>query len=180
MHPSILGKIIIVDFEDSFTYNIANILFPHERRIMVISHDVFFSETIHELKNSLEKHAVILGPGPGHPESFRPYFVDVCALLEDPKIYLMGICLGHQVMALAHGLEINYSETQMHGQSVEIEFEGQMRTVQRYNSLAVFNKEGKEEHTRVYPQGISYQFHPESVGTEDNILFFYPIFKFLT
>jgi anthranilate/para-aminobenzoate synthase component II len=57
-------KIIIIDFEDSFTYNIANILFSHERKISVLPHREFFT-SMDCLIDVREKIAVILGPGPG-------------------------------------------------------------------------------------------------------------------
>ena len=44
---------------------------------------------------------------------------------------------------------------------------GNLKTVQRYNSLAVFNDDNIEIETLTLDNGVTYQFHPESVGTID-------------
>jgi anthranilate/para-aminobenzoate synthase component II len=98
--------------------------------------------------------------------------------MKNENIYVMGICLGHQIMARAHGHVVKKSKAQMHGQSVEIFFNGISTRVQRYNSLAVFSEEN-EINICEYKNAISYQFHPESVGTLQNDLFFYDLLKFI-
>lgn len=177
LHQSMLDKITIVDFEDSFTYNIANVLFPFEKNIEVVGHRDFFRDT-KLLLNTSGKKAIIFGPGPGHPEEYRKYFEQIKTLMADENIYVMGICLGHQMMALAHGYKIKKSIEQIHGQSVEIFFNGISTRVQRYNSLAVFVDEN-EINICEYKQAISYQFHPESVGTIQNDIFFERLLAFI-
>lgn len=174
-----LDKIVIVDFEDSFTYNIANVLYPFEKSIKVISHEEFFAKTMFEISHSSSKLAVILGPGPGHPEDYRAYFKDIKTLMGLSHIYLLGICLGHQLMALVDGCHINYAKEQMHGHAVDLDFEGVKLKVQKYNSLAVF-RDGAEVDICRYHNGISYQFHPESIGTQNNQLFFRELIRFIS
>lgn len=169
-------KIIIIDFEDSFTYNIANILFPFEKKIKVVSHNDFFNDPDFISKN--ERQAIILGPGPGHPQDYQKYFEQIKSLMDNDNIYLMGICLGHQMMAMIHGYEVKKSFNQLHGQSVEIFFNGISTRVQRYNSLAVVI-ENNEINICEYKNAISYQFHPESVGTLQNDIFFKDLLNFI-
>jgi anthranilate/para-aminobenzoate synthase component II len=172
-----LSKIIIVDFDDSFTYNIASTLYPFEADCSVIHHRKFF-EIIKDHKFSDQKIAIVLGPGPGHPNEYQQYFPQIKWILEQSQIYLMGICLGHQIMGTVFGHEIRYVKDQMHGVAVEFNFNGSLIKVQRYNSLGVFNHDD-ELVTLKWPRGISYQFHPESVGTENNQTFFQELLLFI-
>lgn len=174
-----LDKIIIVDFEDSFTFNIANVLYPYEKRVKVLSHGDFFHSLLPELLKSNEKHAVILGPGPGHPDDYERYYAEIKKIQESRNCYLMGICLGHQILGKLKGYEVRRSKTPMHGQSVEVHFRGRLVRVQRYNSLAVFI-EGSERDIVEFERGISYQFHPESIGTRDNDIFFKDLLSFVS
>lgn len=174
-----LDKILIIDFEDSFTYNIANVLYPHEKSIKVFKHLDFFSGAMNEVLLSDKKHAVILGPGPGHPLEYQVYFEKIKILLEKENIFVMGICLGHQILGLIKGDKILDSIHKVHGQSVEIEFDGKKVEVQRYNSLSVWS-ENREVDVSVFARGVSYQFHPESIGTSDNDIFFKSLLTFIS
>ena len=93
----------------------------------------------------------------------------------------MGICLGHQILALIDGLFVRRSMRPMHGQQVKIDFNNQNILVQRYNSLAVYvsEKNDNEILIRNWDRGISYQFHPESIGTERSPLFFKDLLDFI-
>jgi anthranilate/para-aminobenzoate synthase component II len=175
---SMLDKIIIIDFEDSFTYNIASVLFPLNPSVKVISHQEFFNSKMREFLESKEKHALILGPGPGHPDAYQKYFKQIETFRNLPQFYVMGICLGHQMLGLMDGKVVGLAQEQIHGQTIFIEFDGVERPVQRYNSLAVYEN-GSEVNIRRFDRGISYQFHPESVGTDSNPLYFKELLNFL-
>lgn len=173
-----LDKILIVDFEDSFTFNIANVIYPYEHSIKVMSHQTFFTDVFDELTHSQRRHAVILGPGPGHPEDYKEYYQKIKLLLKNRNYYVMGICLGHQILGKISGLKIKRSKIPMHGQAIDICFKGRMLKVQRYNSLTVFDG-SKESDILEFERGISYQFHPESIGTHDNDIFFQDLLEFI-
>ena len=175
-------KIFIVDFEDSFTFNIATVLFSFEKEIKVMGHQEFFQ--IKNLDNLLKTNksiGVILGPGPGSPEIYKNYFSKISDLRNNSHIYLMGICLGHQILALIDGLIVKPSLTPVHGEQVLINFENINIHVQRYNSLAVYNTlfSSNEIYVRNWERGVSYQFHPESIGTNKNSLFFRDLLNFI-
>ena len=173
-----LDKILIIDFEDSFTFNIASVLFPYEKKLKVINHHDFFNFKMLEYAQSTLKHAVILGPGPGHPEQYLKYFEQIKKIKELSNFYVMGICLGHQILGMVDGLLVEKACEQIHGQTIFIEFDGLERAVQRYNSLAVYEN-GNELNIRRFNRGISYQFHPESVGTDSNSLYFKELIEFI-
>lgn len=177
------AKIYIIDFEDSFTFNIATELYVFEKDIIVVPHEEFFtSKNFGHLMDTVKTPtAVILGPGPGSPDEYQSYFPKIERMRSDPRFFIMGICLGHQVLAMMDGLPIRRSIKPVHGGQVKINFENKNILVQRYNSLAVFEspKSFKEIQIRQFPRGISYQFHPESIGTENRHLFFEELIKFI-
>lgn len=176
-------KVYIVDFEDSFTFNIASELYPYEKNIQVVSHYDFFSTKVFSflLAGINSPTAIILGPGPGNPEEYNDYFSLIREIKNNKFIFLMGICLGHQVLALIDGLTVRASVKPGHGVQVKINFDDKNILVQRYNSLSVFEslKSSKEIQIRQWKRGISYQFHPESIGTENRALFFVDLLNFL-
>lgn len=177
------ARIYIIDFEDSFTFNIATELYSFEKDIIVVSHEDFFAKKNFQqfMATITHKTAVILGPGPGSPDEYQNYFPKIKELRANSNIFLMGICLGHQVLAMMDGLSIRRSQRPMHGGQVKINFDSVNILVQRYNSLAVFEspKSHRELQIRQFPRGISYQFHPESIGTENRHLFFEQLLNFL-
>ena len=176
--PSMLDKIIIIDFEDSFTFNIASVLFPYEKSISVISHQDFFKTHLNNYLNSKKRHALILGPGPGHPNEYKKYFIEIEKLRKLKNFYIMGICLGHQILGLIDNKIISKSKKQIHGQTIFIEVNGLQQAVQRYNSLSVYVDDTEVNISR-FERGISYQFHPESIGTDSNSLYFIELLNFI-
>ncbi len=177
------SKIYIIDFEDSFTFNIATELYFFEKDIQVVAHlDFFAAKKFPQFISQINSPtAIILGPGPGNPEEYAHYFSQIRFLKENPFIFLMGICLGHQVIALMDGLSIRSSLRPTHGGQVKINFDNKNILVQRYNSLGVYDskKSSKEIQVRQWVRGVSYQFHPESIGTENRSLFFKDLLDFL-
>jgi anthranilate/para-aminobenzoate synthase component II len=176
-------KIYIIDFEDSFTFNVASELYCFLSEIVVISHlDFFSANNFSVFINCIsDKTAIILGPGPGNPKDYEHYFLKILQIKNHPLLYLMGICLGHQVLALIDGLCVKNSLNPIHGQQVNICFNNKSVLVQRYNSLGVFSSfQGTNEiQIRKWENGISYQFHPESIGTENSALFFKDLLDFV-
>lgn len=176
-----LSKILIVDFEDSFTYNIASVLFEYcleKVEIEVLSHEQFFEKNyFFNVQNNTQKMGVILGPGPGHPKEYVEYFSQINDLRSKENFFLMGICLGHQILGMMEGYEIDYCDRPIHGESVDFLFQNRPYKVQKYNSLCV-KKRGETFDLLEGKNWISYQFHPESIGTTNNIDFFKILLNF--
>ena len=196
--------ITICDFNDSFTYNIyaeIKLLYPLID-IEVINFDKIPTR-LKELKFKLDKHVLVLGPGPGHPCEYREIFEDLDDLLQKPNIFLFGICLGHQIIAQLFGAEVKKSKWPVHGQKVVFDKKKDFSLpgirfpleVQRYNSLAVQSSKKivelfKQKNIKSYidrgeiivtygDHFITYQFHPESVGTTCPESYFRIIGEFL-
>lgn len=175
--------IYIVDFDDSFTFNIASELYKYEKKICILSHNDFFkSDFFNTIILSEKKISVILGPGPGSPDNYKLYFKKISYLKKNLNIYVMGICLGHQILGLIDGFLISKSLYPKHGEQEIINFNDKNILVQRYNSLAVYNADNPIDEIliRKWERGISYQFHPESIGTHHKNLFFKELLHFIS
>ena len=108
-------KIVIVDFNDSFTWNIFSTLKEIDQNLQV--------EIVHWLNFEVplrDKTIVILGPGPGHPNEYQKFIPKISKILSSSLIYLIGICLGHQLIAKLMGMEIVPSASLVHGQTEQI------------------------------------------------------------
>ena len=147
---------------------------------------------------------MVLGPGPGHPSVYQKIWqAPLEKLLKAKHVFVMGICLGHQLIFMHEGLEVMHAKSPAHGKIFQYALPSQwqklafdsMISVQRYNSLAVIceelnvkslTKKGymvlcqEDELVMAHNRRlISYQFHPESVGTIYPHKFFGPIVDFL-
>jgi len=179
---------LFIDFEDSFSFNIIQ-----EVQKLGIS-------PVHTLWNNLPPlenfDLVILGPGPGHPNDYEKIFPAIQNYLNTGG-RIFGICLGHQIIGCIHGYEIKRCKNPVHGQSIKLQLDAEVANflglaesieVQRYNSLAVVEKPEDEgmrftvddEVLIFIREGIiTYQFHPESMGTKCRQSYFRPILKYL-
>lgn len=186
-------SMILLDFDDSFTYNIASELSLLGLDCQVV-HWSNHCAVFHQLQTSQLASALILGPGPGHPDEYQEILPELRKLIGSERISILGICLGHQLLARMMGVEVVKSSLPLHGQSVDFavpawldqEFAGKTLQVQRYNSLTFFgrgmpadwqwsgNSDGEVMIMR-HKNLLSYQFHPESVGTSYREIFFKPL-----
>lgn len=182
-------KVLLVDFEDSFTFNIVGELKSLGVHCKVI-HWSEFSE-------SLDFDLLILGPGPGHPHDYAPIFSDVRKVLSDGRA-VWGICLGHQLLWNLDDALVTRSKYPMHGQQVTLTldqfwsdfFQLKSLTVQRYNSLAVLehsiNGSAKllsfdnEVMLSLDKNVLGCQFHPESLGTKHRQKIFQSVLSYFT
>lgn len=188
-------KTILIDFEDSFTYNIASELHLVGLECEVI-HWRKFCEIFESIEIERQTKMIILGPGPGHPDEYQVLVPIIQKILSDQKIFLLGICLGHQLIWQAMGIKAEVSAYPVHGQAVDFRvpiwfdffptsLHQHLIKVQRYNSLFVpFDQtitkkisaktvveDGQVMASR-FANCLSLQFHPESVGTSYRRFFF--------
>ena len=173
-------NILLVDNQDSFTYNIVDSL----RKIGLRELDVDPAPS-HEVLARADK--IIFSPGPGLPGDF-PIMHKVLEYWHDKKP-ILGICLGYQAIATFFGARLQRLKTPIHGQGHEViikrenalfkELPGRFR-VGLYHSWAV-NKRSIHRPLRIdaisengvvmaishrYLPIFGVQFHPESYITE--------------
>lgn len=194
-----MKKVILIDFYDSFTHNIAQCLYDFEIESLIIPWDI----SIGRLRDILKVHdtnCLVLGPGPGHPIEYEQLFCDIEELLMDENIFIFGICLGHQIIQKILGAAVVPSKNPAHGRSAHTiipKWKGWFPRdiwdhglkVQRYNSLCSLPIEGQVIDYWFDQQGevlgawgqsyLSYQFHPESIATTGQKFLFSPLPDFI-
>jgi len=178
-------KILVFDNYDSFTYNLVHLV----EKITGIKVDVYRNDQM-ALEKVNEYDKIILSPGPGIPEEaglLLPLIQQYAATKS-----ILGVCLGHQAIAVALGGKLVNLSTVYHGVSLPVTkapgthtklFDGlaDRFEVGRYHSWIVADEllpAGLEvtarddnnyimafQHTAYDIQGV--QFHPESVLTPD-------------
>ena len=89
--------ILLIDNYDSFSYNLYQLIGEIEPDIRVIRNDEMTVEEIRALKPD----RIILSPGPGRPED-AGVIIAVAKKL-GKEIPILGVCLGHQIIATALG-----------------------------------------------------------------------------
>jgi len=103
-------SILIVDNNDSFTYNLVELL----RQTKMCTVEVCLLQNI-ELIDLDFFDGFILSPGPGLPKEKSGLF-ELIEILEASKP-LLGVCLGHQAIAQYFGAQITQLKTIVHGES---------------------------------------------------------------
>lgn len=172
--------ILLLDNYDSFTYNLYQAVRQLKHECKVVRND---KAKVSELLR-LKPNGIILSPGPGRPE-------DAGILLELVRrapltIPILGVCLGHQAIALANGGLVVRAKRLMHGKTCFITHDGRgvylglpkRIHVARYHSLVASQPLPKNLVATAYGEdgslmGLRHidrpvegvQFHPESVAT---------------
>ncbi|MGW5778855.1 anthranilate synthase family protein [Streptomyces sp. NPDC003863] len=180
------GHALVIDAEDTFTAMLAHVLRSSGLEVSVLRYD---EPGLRELALAHEG-PVVLGPGPGNPSDAadpKMRFLRglTAELVRDHRHGLLGVCLGHELIAAELGLDIVRKRTPFQGAQLRIDLFGQPRTVGFYNSftarcddrtateLALHrievsrDAETGEVHALRGPGFAGVQFHPESVLTTD-------------
>ena len=183
-------EVLIVDFDDSFTFNLAEIC--HRCKL---SHEVIpYSDLSIQKVLSLNPMSVVWGPGPGHPDEYIKAKEIIKDLFDIKSIFQLGVCLGHQLLLQVQGFKIIDAPEKLHGRSSMLlvppwpefdpSFHNKETEVQYYSSLAVSDCRGSFVGGELLTNNglvlvgkgegfLSYQFHPESVGTSCPDVFIY-------
>ncbi|MFJ2015780.1 anthranilate synthase family protein [Streptomyces nodosus] len=175
------GHALVVDGEDTFTAMLAHVLRSTGLEVTVRRYDE------PGLREAVPAHEgpVVLGPGPGDPSELKDPRMRLlreltAELLRGHRHGLLGVCLGHELIAAELGLDIVRKEVPHQGAQSEIDLFGRRETVGFYNSfvarcddrtatgLAVRGVEvcragNGEVHALRGPGFAGVQFHPESV-----------------
>ncbi len=104
-------RILIVDNYDSFTFNLVHYLED------IVQRDVKVMRVDDARNSDIESHDVIVfSPGPGLPNEFEN-LLPLVQFAIDTKKQILGVCLGHQALAIAAGGSLKNMETVRHGVS---------------------------------------------------------------
>ncbi|ANS64673.1 anthranilate synthase [Streptomyces lincolnensis] len=177
------GHALVVDGEDTFTAMLAHVLRSSGLDVSVRRYDE------PGLREAVLAHEgpVVLGPGPGDPSDaddpkMRFLRALTAEVLRDNRHGVLGVCLGHELVAAELGLEIVRKDVPYQGAQTEIDLFGRAETVGFYNSFVARCDDGTaqelaahgieisrsasgEVHALRGPGIAGVQFHPESVLT---------------
>lgn len=176
-------RILLIDFHDSFTYNLRDLVF---RAIGVLPDVVRYDDP--DVGESLiaAYDALILSPGPGDPNRASDVGA-VPELVARSSLPVLGVCLGHEILALLSGATVARVRP-CHGQLSTLALQhgdpalvaNGMRVV-RYHSLAIHEPGDRLIIDAVSEDGViqaihasdrpwwGVQFHPESVRTDNGV-----------
>ena len=101
--------IIVIDNYDSFTYNLVQYIGSMNSNLEVYKNDQI---TINDIKNK-NPNGIVISPGPGKPED-AGISIDIIKTF-GKYIPILGICLGHQAIALAYNGTVGSTGQIMHG-----------------------------------------------------------------
>jgi anthranilate synthase component 2 len=173
--------VLVVDNFDSFTYNLVEYVSQHAET-EVVRNTASLSDV-----RAVDPDAVVISPGPGHPQNERDVGVTPELLREvSQTVPTLGVCLGLEAAVQAYGGSVGRAPEPVHGKAVAIEHDGEgvYRGLEqgfqggRYHSLIAtevpdafdVTATGAESDLvmgvrhREYPIACV-QFHPESVLT---------------
>ena len=178
-----MTRILVVDNYDSFTWNLVQLLEMLGSAVDVVRND---DEPVAALV-ARRPDGVILAPGPGTPERAGTTLAAVRAF-GAASVPVLGVCLGHQAIGVAHGARTVRARAPRHGKTAAIRNDGAgifaglapVLEVGLYHSLVIDqaslppalavsarSPEGEVmgvRHRTLALEGV--QFHPESVLTE--------------
>ncbi len=176
--------ILVVDNYDSFTYNLVQLLSALGAEVRVERNDAISAADA----LALGPAGVVISPGPGTPAE-AGISADVVRAAAETGVPVLGVCLGHQVIAEVFGGVVCRAPKPVHGKTDEIAHDGQALfagvpnpfTATRYHSLAVeadsiaaplqvqaTTSDGVIQAIRHATKPVfGVQFHPESVLTPE-------------
>ncbi|GAA3518887.1 chorismate-binding protein [Corynebacterium pilbarense] len=178
--------ILLVDNYDSYTFNLAHLVAQAAGREPLVVPAGEAADLPQRVRAGEFSH-VVISPGPGTPEREEDFGASrrVIEAAADADIPLLGVCLGHQGLAMLAGAAVTRAPEPRHGfvstvtHSGEGIFAGipQDFAVVRYHSLHVDEVPGITVHARsedgviqaLKVDGLDHwgvQFHPESVLTQ--------------
>lgn len=172
-------RLLLIDNVDSFTFMLADTLRQVGADVVVVRRDLV--DVDGAMDGAMD--GIVISPGPGRPEDAGPS-VEIAAACIAAERPLLGVCLGHQAIAIACGGSVGRIPP-VHGKTGIITHDGsglfaslkEGITATRYHSLAVtavpallrtnaWSEDGTImglRHVAAPVHGL--QFHPESVGT---------------
>ena len=177
--------LVLIDNYDSFTYNLVHYFEEIGQKVIVFRNDEKSVDEILKLSPSF----LVISPGPSTPSN-----AGICINLvkqisyKNLEIPILGVCLGHQVIAESFGANVIQSGKPIHGKVSKIfhKNSGLFLNISnpfnatRYHSLIIEDKDVPKclkvtaktddnvimaiEHQSKKIFGV--QFHPESISTE--------------
>lgn len=175
-------RVLVLDNYDSFTFNLVQYLGELGADPVVIRNDAMAPD---QAAAEYRPERLVVSPGPGRPEDAGLSVEYVRAF--GARIPTLGVCLGHQAVAVAYGGSVGPAPEPRHGKTSEISHDGagvfrdlaDPLVATRYHSLAVVALPDELEVSATSEEGVvqgirhrnhpveGVQFHPESIMTAE-------------
>ena len=175
------APLVVLDNYDSFTWNLVQALGALGAEVAVHRNDAISVAALLKLR----PRGVVISPGPGRPEAAGIAIESIRRL--HGHVPILGVCLGHQALAVAFGGRVVRASQVMHGKTSRIIHDGggifrgleNPFVATRYHSLVV-EREALPEALEVTcatadavimglkvkgTETWGVQFHPESILT---------------
>ena len=188
------GKVGIIDL--GVKKSIIKVLEDNDYRVTMIAPNISFEEIL-----GMNLRGLLISNGPGDPRSLLKVIATIKDLIG--KIPIFGICLGHQILGLACGLNVKKMQFGHHGSNHPVEINGVKKALitaqnhgfsieefgdsfehENFGNINVFARnlnDGSNEGISLWDSmAYSVQFHPESgPGTTDGLQIFNPFFEMI-
>jgi anthranilate synthase/aminodeoxychorismate synthase-like glutamine amidotransferase len=176
-------KVLVIDNYDSFTFNLVQYIGELGAEPIVVRNDAMAPDAA----KAERFERLVISPGPGRPED-AGYSIDYIKTF-GPEVPTLGVCLGHQAIAVAFGGSVDRAPEPRHGKTSPITHDGagifrglpNPFVATRYHSLAAIELPDILEVTARSEDGVvqgirhrslpieGVQFHPESVMTTEGM-----------
>ncbi|PKI83153.1 Pab1p [Malassezia vespertilionis] len=146
--PPMLPRIAIIDHHDSYTRNLLSLITQSiepapdaetlANRVVVLpyTHPILTADRI---GTNLLPHvdALILSPGPGNPHSKQDFgtSMELLRAQKHAPVPVLGICLGHQGIAVADGAKVVQLATPIHGRRHALSIDSDARDAKRAHEM---------------------------------------------
>ncbi len=177
---ALTGKhVVVLDGEDDFVTMLRHILAVLGMTSATIRHHDYRSGDFDPAD------VVVVGPGPGDPRDLSdPKITSVRAAVDDllaAEKPFLAVCLGHQVLAGALGLDLGYKDIVFQGTQTQVDVLGSRQRVGFYNTFVARSAAASlppgvtldrdpstgDVHALTGPHYRGVQFHAESILTEN-------------
>ncbi|MBR3881293.1 MAG: anthranilate phosphoribosyltransferase [Mailhella sp.] len=179
---------LLIDNHDSFTYNLVQAFGSLGREPLVLRND---DPRLLELAESDSLRMVCISSGPGRPEG-AGFCLEFLKRL-NPRVPVLGVCLGHQILGRFAGADVVPGPEVMHGRMLDIMHDGRglYRGIPNPMTVGLYHTHVvriDEEHpcpgvavSARGPQGevmslrfrdrpwVGIQYHPESILTPEGL-----------
>ena len=132
--------IVLIDNYDSFTHNLEHLLRAEGEEVVTYRCDTVSVDHV----MAQQPRRIVISPGPGRPEE-RGIAIACVRAAERERVPLLGVCLGHQAIAMAFGGNVVRAPSLVHGKTSRIRHDNRgvfanipnQVEMMRYHSLVV-------------------------------------------